>query len=817
MNILFYVGYFDTPWLATDAITEGKGGTETSIVQLSRAFKAQGDTVTVAGQVTTHNGGVNYINLDEVALDSHYDVVIGVGYIHYIKELERRCVTYDKSFLWLHNISPYNGWRGSYMVDWEKEYLDPRMTGIVCVSEYHKNRFVTEYPHLKYKTRYVDNAIDQLLFHEDVPKQAKLIWTSAPDRGLHRALVLWHKLILKYPLSEFVVCFPSYASIGTELDELLNHHSITVRHSLSKVELYSELNDSFIWFYPTTYEETFCIAALEAMRTKAHVLTTDCGNLSSLLNYGHWGTLMDINATDHEWLDMISKMVEPSSDTSFDVKRDRAFKYAISQEWSTRVMDWKEIINTKTATFEGDALTSIYIIALDDSPLSRRRWNDELIKCGLSHIPMTVVPAIRGTDLDFMNLHEMSVELYPHWNIGGSNEWWNRPMTAGEIGCALSHLSVWDRIAKSRHPGRFLILEEDFVATESTSIFEIVNVAPIDHDMVYLGRVKLDPTSQEYPMNHAYCMPAASYNLHSYMLSSVGARKLSQSNFRRNLMPVDDWIIGTYNFHPRPDIQLLDHPIMNTYACTYQLFDQLSNPSTSTTSHTTSDDNHLSTPQLPNAACDIIGPTHDDPRPISVLNYESNQIEWIQTFIQPAVVAGRWELIVTEPIDHVFELNFFTPEFCRQVINLAIDNGGWSDDRHEFYPTNDIILENLELEGMYNFILNTWIYPLTRYLFELEGDEWLNMSSENFIVQYTQGEFLDVHHDDSKVTALVNLSKFSNYEGGGTWFTKKQFLSKPHEGTLTLHPGNITHKHGAKPVISGSRYVITSFMNTNMR
>lgn len=29
---------------------------------------------------------------------------------------------------------------------------------------------------------------------------------------------------------------------------------------------------------------------------------------------------------------------------------------------------------------------------------------------------------------------------------------------------------------------------------------------------------------------------------------------------------------------------------------------------------------------------------------------------------------------------------------------------------------------------------------------------------------------------------------------------------------MTLHPGNITHKHGARAVTSGTRYVVVSFI-----
>ena len=34
-------------------------------------------------------------------------------------------------------------------------------------------------------------------------------------------------------------------------------------------------------------------------------------------------------------------------------------------------------------------------------------------------------------------------------------------------------------------------------------------------------------------------------------------------------------------------------------------------------------------------------------------------------------------------------------------------------------------------------------------------------------------------------------------------------------GMATLHPGNITHKHGARPTTSGTRYVVVSFITNS--
>ena len=91
----------------------------------------------------------------------------------------------------------------------------------------------------------------------------------------------------------------------------------------------------------------------------------------------------------------------------------------------------------------------------------------------------------------------------------------------------------------------------------------------------------------------------------------------------------------------------------------------------------------------------------------------------------------------------------------------------------------------------------------------------VELQAENFLARYTpdtQGH-LSLHHDNSHITALVNLSeKDIDYTGGGTWFWRQKYLSRSPQGYISVHPGNITHKHGARPVLSGKRYIIVSFM-----
>ena len=84
---------------------------------------------------------------------------------------------------------------------------------------------------------------------------------------------------------------------------------------------------------------------------------------------------------------------------------------------------------------------------------------------------------------------------------------------------------------------------------------------------------------------------------------------------------------------------------------------------------------------------------------------------------------------------------------------------------------------------------------------------------ETFIVRYNpelQGH-LDLHHDRSAFSTIITLSSDEDYEGGGTYFTMHKLLLKAKQGHVTIHPGQMTHRHGVRPITSGERFAIVSF------
>lgn len=205
---------------------------------------------------------------------------------------------------------------------------------------------------------------------------------------------------------------------------------------------------------------------------------------------------------------------------------------------------------------------------------------------------------------------------------------------------------------------------------------------------------------------------------------------------------------------------------------------------------------------------------------ISIKDYFPDTEGWRDKYLSPVIKTKDWDLIADElgkrGHTSIFTSHLFTKAFCDEIIDLAEKSGKWTQKRHEFYPTTDMLLEEIGMSKIYEAVLKEYMYPMGLHLWELDGKTWevKNLFSESFLIKYEPNKqaHLSFHHDFSLLTTLVTLNEA--YEGGGTYFKRQKICVKPNTGTVCLHPGNITHKHGARPVVSGLRYTIVSFIKS---
>jgi GR25 family glycosyltransferase involved in LPS biosynthesis len=395
--------------------------------------------------------------------------------------------------------------------------------------------------------------------------------------------------------------------------------------------------------------------------------------------------------------------------------------------------------------------------------------------------------------------------VYSKWNLGEDtwNDWWKRDVIPGEIGCMTSHIKVWERIV-AEGLERTLILEDDFLGNGEMGKLDEPTV---DFDMAYIGRWKINKEVEEESVGGSWVKPVASYCLHAYVVTLEGAKKLLNYKIKQNIIPADEFAIATYTTHRRPDIAALFPPTINAIAHKRQDYIAQKRDQKDSTIETDPKQN----PNLMKKQTELKNKEAEKPY-FEILD-TADWDAWKAKYVDNGMLRGEYDLMVDDIGHDVFEFPLFTEKFCKEAVALSEALDKWTIDRHEFYPTNDVLLQDIGLQDAYHQVLKEVVYPLCIHLWTLEGKGWKDMFSENFLARYTtdRQSHLSLHHDFSHVTMVVKLN--DEFDGGGTWFPKYNLLSNPERvGVATLHPGMVTHLHGARPIYAGKRYICVSFM-----
>jgi len=208
--------------------------------------------------------------------------------------------------------------------------------------------------------------------------------------------------------------------------------------------------------------------------------------------------------------------------------------------------------------------------------------------------------------------------------------------------------------------------------------------------------------------------------------------------------------------------------------------------------------------------------------------YEFNN-EWVGKYIHPNIldVPDLALSIEEEKINNVgtdiYVIPIFSETFCNEVSYLiqTLEEEKWTSGRHEHYPTNDILLDDIGLGDVYRSVVYNFFIPMALQIFRMPQQEEKilrqDFSSEDFLVRYLpyKQKVLGIHHDNSYFTYNVALNE--NFVGGGTYFEKHDITITAPAGYGLLAPGLVTHKHGARPISKGERYMMVSFITKNIK
>lgn len=369
--VVFIVNGGFTQWKGSDITKQGVGGSETFIIEITRYMERHSNFHCVVFCNCGNEGeifeGVEYKPLydyvDYIASHEIHSVIVS----RYPEYLPACYESHNVSnvYLILHDLIP----------DGEIIMRHPKLKKILLLSDYHKHFFDRMFPSLVDLTEKFEYGIDINAFKEEiaVPKVPyKFIYSSFANRGLLYILQMWKRIKGKFPTAELHIHCDVENPWLNSVDSQMMHSIKSLLFSLkdegivykgwtSKKELYETWKTADVWFYPTTFLETFCLTALEAALSKTLAVTFPIGSLVETV--GNRGLLINRNVLTPEGQeDILQNLFWILDEKNWIVKDDyiqRNYQWAIEKSWSRRSDDFVKLIGGSSSSSKEPLLPTI--------------------------------------------------------------------------------------------------------------------------------------------------------------------------------------------------------------------------------------------------------------------------------------------------------------------------------------------------------------------------------------------------------------------------------------------------------------------------
>lgn len=212
-----------------------------------------------------------------------------------------------------------------------------------------KKRFSIQYSN----NHVIKNAIEPIEFKEKPTDKIRLIYTSMPNRGLEVLLDAFD--IMNRDDVELIV-YSSNIIYGKGYAYHANHDrlfhrcrqnpNITYKGYAMNQAVRKSLQSAHILAYPSTYEETSCLAAIEAGAAGCKIVTTNLGALPETCN--NWATMLDYCYNDdiqllaRQYADILN--IEIDNYNTDSIKQQSNW-FNETYSWHNRAIEWKDFFN----------------------------------------------------------------------------------------------------------------------------------------------------------------------------------------------------------------------------------------------------------------------------------------------------------------------------------------------------------------------------------------------------------------------------------------------------------------------------------------
>jgi glycosyltransferase involved in cell wall biosynthesis len=366
-HIVLWLGPSLEPWEHKTALDKGIGGSELAAIRLAQGLAERGFRVTVYADISDPHmvSDVNPRWLDYHTAKWDKDIIpcdllissrcpsIGLA-------AKPRKAANRPTWLWMHDLHVGADWGN---------HIGETFDQIVCLTRFASQRFLDYYPRVDpSKVIVIPNGTSPSLYkttdyefgqqHRDLEAKTvplTLLWSSAPDRGLDRVLDLWPYLLKMYPNAELrifgnIFTWAERAEAYGKPEQISQARRLLarLRGGADGVRIMGKVGQavlgqswirSHLWLYPTSFEETSCITAMEAQMSGVKIACTPVGALPETAPLA---TFLPVWSPSSIWrdgaLDAISKLL---ADEDLDKLRDARDGQRC---WLSVILQWRDAI-----------------------------------------------------------------------------------------------------------------------------------------------------------------------------------------------------------------------------------------------------------------------------------------------------------------------------------------------------------------------------------------------------------------------------------------------------------------------------------------
>jgi UDP-glucose:(glucosyl)LPS alpha-1,2-glucosyltransferase len=269
---------------------------------------------------------------------------------HIIKSRVRKVDPDKKNVLWLHDL----------FQDPEAQHLKipqlrDRFDKLVFVSNWQLSTYNLGLGVPYSKSIVLQNAIDPIEIenidskYRNTEEQIKLIYHTTPHRGLELLVPVMERLSEIHGDRIHLDVYSSFEAYGwPERDEpykdifkRIEEHSNMTYHGYQPNDVVRKaLQDAHIFAYPNIWQETSCIAAIEAMSAGCEIV---CSNLAALPETtGNFANMYQYNEDPQEHVHAFLNSLNTSIVSLMDKRgwKQKSFKAQVQKHWTDNFYNW---------------------------------------------------------------------------------------------------------------------------------------------------------------------------------------------------------------------------------------------------------------------------------------------------------------------------------------------------------------------------------------------------------------------------------------------------------------------------------------------